>query len=46
MRERSYGYRIYYAFLPNKRVVLLHAGDKSTQTKDIKISRERLNKLS
>lgn len=45
LRERVYGYRIYYAFLPNRNIVMLQAGDKSSQKSDIKISRERLLKI-
>jgi putative addiction module killer protein len=42
LRERKFGYRIYYVFSQNKRIVLLHIGDKSKQNKDIKIARLRL----
>ncbi|ACJ19760.1 type II toxin-antitoxin system RelE/ParE family toxin [Coxiella burnetii] len=42
LRERKFGYRIYYAFLPNKTVILLHAGDKKSQKRDIKTARQRL----
>lgn len=42
LKEKQYGYRIYYTFLKGQRVIMLHAGDKSTQKKDIKIARERL----
>jgi putative addiction module killer protein len=42
LRERRFGYRIYYTFMKNKIIVLLHAGDKSRQRKDIKVARERL----
>lgn len=45
LRERRYGYRIYYAFNGKQIIVLLAAGDKSTQKKDIKKAHERLNKL-
>lgn len=45
LRERNYGYRIYYTFLPDKKIILLQAGDKKTQKKDIKIAIERLNEL-
>lgn len=41
-RERNFGYRIYYTFLKDKVIVLLHAGDKSQQDKDIKLARKRL----
>ena len=36
LRERKFGYRIYYVFIKNRVIVLLHAGNKSTQKKDIK----------
>ena len=45
LRERKFGYRIYYTFAKNKIIILLHAGDKATQKKDIKIAKERLNIL-
>jgi putative addiction module killer protein len=45
LRERKFGYRIYYAFVKNKIIVLLHAGNKSSQKKDIKIARERLAEI-
>lgn len=46
LRERSFGYRIYYAFASNGEIVLLQAGDKNTQQRDIKIAYKRLNKLT
>lgn len=45
LRERLYEYRIYYAFYEGKVIVLLVAGQKTTQKNDIKLARERLNKL-
>jgi putative addiction module killer protein len=45
LRERSYEFRIYYAFHEGKVIVLLVAGQKTTQKNDIKLARERLNKL-
>ena len=45
LRERKYGYRIYYSFSANKTIILLHAGDKTSQKTDIKIARERLKML-
>lgn len=45
LRERRYGYRIYYAFHGKQVIILLTAGDKSTQRNDIKKARERLNML-
>ncbi len=45
LRERMYGYRIYYAFSQNQSIVLLHAGDKTTQKRDIRIARDRLSQL-
>jgi len=46
LRERNYGLRIYYAFLPNKIILMLHAGNKKTQDKDIDIARDRLAELT
>ncbi len=44
LREMRFGYRIYYCFSKGKVIVLLIAGDKSTQKKDIKIAKERVLK--
>jgi putative addiction module killer protein len=41
-REGRYGYRIYYMFYEGRIIVLLAAGDKSTQQHDIEVSRLRL----
>lgn len=46
LRDKHFGYRIYYGFLPNRTIPLLHAGDKSSQKKDIEIARLRLTKLN
>lgn len=45
LRERRYGYRIYYTFHGNQVIIVLAAGDKSTQKSDIKIARDRLEIL-
>ncbi len=45
LRERNYGYRIYYTFANNSKIVLLNAGNKSSQQRDIKNSRSRLASL-
>lgn len=45
LRERRYGLRVYYGFSQKKDIVLLHAGDKKTQKKDMKKARELLNLL-
>lgn len=42
LRERRYGCRMYYSFYKKQVIVLLAAGDKSSQKKDIKIARTRL----
>lgn len=46
LRERRFGYRIYYAFQNKCLIILLAAGDKTSQEKDIKMARQRLSKLS
>lgn len=43
LRERRHGYRIYYSFQGEFIILLLAAGDKKSQKRDIKIARERLN---
>lgn len=42
LRERKFGYRVYYTFYGNRVILLLHGGDKSSQVKDIKLARKRL----
>lgn len=44
LRERRYGYRVYYCFYGKAIVILLAAGDKKSQNNDIKVARERLLK--
>jgi len=45
LRERRYGYRIYYGFYGKTTIILLGAGDKKNQKKDIAIARKRLLEL-
>jgi putative addiction module killer protein len=45
LRERRYGYRVYYCFHGKLLIILLAAGDKTSQEKDIKMARDRLSKL-
>jgi putative addiction module killer protein len=45
LRERRYGYRVYYCFQNECVIVLLAAGDKKSQKNDIKIARERMLQL-
>jgi putative addiction module killer protein len=42
LRERQFGYRLYYCFKENKIIILLAAGDKKSQEKDIKVAYKRL----
>tara|TARA_R110002167_G_scaffold355156_1_gene569403 strand:- start:4194 stop:4511 length:318 start_codon:yes stop_codon:yes gene_type:complete len=42
LRERKFGYRIYYGFEQGRVIILLNAGDKSSQNRDIKVAREAL----
>ena len=44
LRESRYGLRIYYGFHGKHIIIVLAAGDKRTQEKDIKIARNRLSK--
>jgi len=46
LREKIFGYRLYYTFLPNRTILLLHAGGKSKQQKDIELARLRLDNLN
>lgn len=45
LRERKYGYRIYYGFNGKLLIILLAAGDKTSQKKDIDTARKRLAKI-
>ncbi|MBP9693736.1 MAG: type II toxin-antitoxin system RelE/ParE family toxin [Alphaproteobacteria bacterium] len=45
LRERRFGYRIYYTFRGDKIILLICAGDKSTQEKDIKKAQRILDHL-
>ena len=42
LRERSFGLRIYYMFWKEQIILLLHAGGKKSQQKDIKTARKKL----
>ena len=42
LRERRYGYRVYYGFRGEYMIVLLATGDKKSQQNDIKVARDRL----
>ncbi len=44
LRERRYGYRIYYGFRRKQVIILFAAGKKKSQERDIKIARKRLEK--
>lgn len=46
LRERKYGFRIYYTFFKNKVILMLGAGDKKSQDKDINIARDRYSQLT
>ena len=45
LRERQFGYRLYYCFKGDKLIILLAAGDKRSQDKDIKTAYKRLEDL-
>jgi putative addiction module killer protein len=45
LRERRFNFRIYYCFAEEDTIFLLAAGNKQSQTKDIKLARERLGAL-
>ncbi|WP_308420270.1 MULTISPECIES: type II toxin-antitoxin system RelE/ParE family toxin [Cysteiniphilum] len=45
LRERKFGYRIYYKFEKDCVVLLLHAGDKTSQQKDIKRAKKLLKEI-
>lgn len=45
LRERKFGYRLYYTFDQEQSIVLLYAGNKSSQRIDIKKAREIINNI-
>ena len=45
LRERRFGFRVYYCFQGEYIIILLAAGDKKSQENDIKIARKRLSEL-
>lgn len=45
LRERRFGLRIYYGFRDEFIIILLAAGDKTSQEKDITLARNRLSNL-
>ena len=45
LRDKEYGYRVYYAFHGKYIIILLAAGDKNSQDRDIKTARDRLVKI-
>lgn len=42
LRERQFGYRVYYCFQGDRVIILLAAGNKKSQEKDIEVARKRL----
>jgi putative addiction module killer protein len=45
LRERRFGYRLYYCFQEDKLIILLVTGDKTSQDRDIKTAYKRLEEL-
>jgi len=46
LRERRFGYRVYYCFFKDKVIILLNSGSKKRQEKDINLARRRLSSLN
>lgn len=45
LRERKSGFRLYYCFKKDQIIILLAAGDKASQEKDIATARKRILEL-
>ncbi|HLB93855.1 MAG TPA: type II toxin-antitoxin system RelE/ParE family toxin [Candidatus Babeliales bacterium] len=45
LRDKRFGYRVYYMYYKDHLIILLAAGDKSTQDRDMKIAYSRLNEI-
>ena len=45
LRERTYHYRLYYTFNGKHIIIVVMAGNKHSQEKDIKIARKRLQEI-
>lgn len=45
LREKSFGLRIYYTYQGSKIILLVAAGKKDTQERDIKLARRRIKAL-
>lgn len=45
LREKSFGLRIYYTYQRSKIILLVAAGKKDTQERDIKLARRRIKAL-
>ncbi len=45
LRDMEYGYRIYYGFNGKYIIIVVAAGDKTSQDRDIKIARQRLSQI-
>ena len=45
LRDKRFGYRIYYTYYENHLIILLAAGDKTTQERDIKMAYNRLGEI-
>jgi putative addiction module killer protein len=45
LRERRFGLRLYYCFFKGKAILILGAGDKSTQKADIKKAKSCLKNI-
>lgn len=45
LRDRRFGLRVYYGFSSEFVIIVIAAGNKKSQEKDIVIARERLSKL-
>ena len=45
LREKRFGLRVYYMYMKNEVILMIHAGDKDSQKKDILVAKKLIKNL-